>query len=213
MKCDLCKEPTVDVASINFVAPWSRTTTPAMRWFGRVLCLRTCPRCQRSFRDFFSRGYCVRIGFRLRLKDSYAARCVIHDAIQVRWSEIPLFLFTTLSDFCESLGRAPKFLRSLNLRRFLKKLPDRLELFALVLPRKVRGEAFEPFVEEIKEDLVRALAKNRKSRIACYWIAFCAIFRAALATLESFRLLLTGKAFDLVLKLLPIEVRKWWKSQ
>jgi hypothetical protein len=82
-------------------------------------------------------------------------------------------------------------------------------LFAYLLPRKVRERVYEPAHQELLEDYLTARKKYR-TKWSRRWLTFCFTFRTVLMVLDSFRAMLGDHVVDFLVRLLPEALRQWW---
>ena len=103
--------------------------------------------------------------------------------------------------------------RRLGGRRHLPKavFPRLWVLMAYFLPKRIREQAYEPARHELLEDYLLARRSYRtKWAKRLLWCAFT--FRTALMVADSIRVLISDTGFQLLLKLVPEPVRRWWSA-
>lgn len=83
------------------------------------------------------------------------------------------------------------------------------ELLGYVLPKKTRERVFTPTYQELLEDYVSVRRKYR-TKWARRWLNFCFTFRTLLMIGDCFRAMMADKAFQLLLRLVPEPIKKWW---
>jgi hypothetical protein len=83
-------------------------------------------------------------------------------------------------------------------------------LFGYVLPKSIRENAYEPYVDELKEDYITARAnpKNRRGWPA-RWLWLCFFIRTFAACVTSLRLFALESCWKWVFALLPGGVQDW----
>jgi hypothetical protein len=92
-----------------------------------------------------------------------------------------------------------------------KSFPRFWELFSFVLPHKTRERVFEPHYQELLEDYLVTRGRYR-TPVAKKWLTFCFAFRTGLMVLDCLRVLLTHKALQFLLGIIPEAVKQWWWS-
>jgi len=95
--------------------------------------------------------------------------------------------------------------------RLWKDLPRLWELFSLILPAQVHREAFYPAYQNMLEKYV--LARKFRGKWARRWIAFCFTVLSLLMVLDCLRVMLQSGVGKILLKLLPDDLRSWWRRQ
>ena len=94
---------------------------------------------------------------------------------------------------------------------FWKELPRRWELFSVILPDKVRSEAFEPAYHNMLEDYV--VMRKFRGKWARRWLGFAFTVRTLFMVLDCLRVLLQSGAGKILLNFLPDGLRTWWRRQ
>lgn len=85
------------------------------------------------------------------------------------------------------------------------------ELGQYLLPKKTRKRIYEPAHQELLEDHI-LIKKRYRTKWAKRWLNFCFAFRTLLLFSDCWRALLANKAFQMLLKLVPVPIREWWSS-
>lgn len=86
-----------------------------------------------------------------------------------------------------------------------------LELFRFILPRKVQQECFEPALNDILIDHVRA--RKFRSKWARRWINFAFAVRTLFMVFDCLRVMFQCGTGRIILGLLPEQFRNWWRHQ
>jgi hypothetical protein len=94
---------------------------------------------------------------------------------------------------------------------FWRELPRLWELFSVILPDKVRREAFEPAHQNLLEDYL--LMRKFHGRWARRWLGFAFAVRTLFMVLDCLRVLLQSGAGKILLSFLPDVLRTWWRRQ
>ena len=94
---------------------------------------------------------------------------------------------------------------------FWKELPRRWELFSLILPDKVRSEAFEPAHQNLLGDYL--LVRKFRGKWARRWLGCAFGVRTVFMVLDCVRVLLQSGAGKILLNFLPDVLRTWWRRQ
>ncbi len=83
------------------------------------------------------------------------------------------------------------------------------ELLGYLLPWKVREKVYEPGHHELLEDYILT---NRKyhAKWAKRWLGFCFTLRTLLLVLDCWRVLMADKGIQLLQKMIPEAIRRWW---
>lgn len=86
-----------------------------------------------------------------------------------------------------------------------------LDLLGYALPRKLRTRVYEPTCEELKEEYALCRRKYR-TKWARRWLSCCFGFRTLLLIAGCYRALVTDTALQVLLKLVPEPIKRWWLS-
>lgn len=85
------------------------------------------------------------------------------------------------------------------------------DLAQYFLPKKIRERVYEPAHQEMLEDYLESQEKC-DTLLSKQWINLCFIFRGTILLLDCWRALLTDKSVQLLLSLVPSQIREWWTS-
>lgn len=111
-----------------------------------------------------------------------------------------------------ALVKAPHDRRPPHAKSSKANFPRFWELFGYVLPPSIKRKAYEPYVEEMKEDylVARSNPKNRR-KWPRRWLWFCFFIRTFAACVTSLRLFFMESCWKWLAALLPSEVKDWFR--
>jgi hypothetical protein len=89
--------------------------------------------------------------------------------------------------------------------------PKGWRLFSYVLPRPLREKVFEPAYNDLVQDFVLTRRKYRNKWVK-RWLGLCYTFRTMLMVADCCRVGSLGKIVDLIAKLIPSPLMRWWRS-